>query len=157
METDINLRKPTDTREDRFEHNVRDEGITKPSAPGQMEPEYGRPPAMEARASENKSTLLPTSRRAVGHWEKPNVNEPKFKIGQPMGLEEDPHSPKTPPAEIPPSNYQSKVTDPTGAGNIISLHVYLWIENYLLPALVMNINLVSDCEPDVTVLVISRI
>ncbi|KAK6121795.1 hypothetical protein DH2020_044475 [Rehmannia glutinosa] len=48
--------------------------------------------------------------------DKLSVEEPKIRIGPPVGLEEDPHSPKNSPAQIPPSNYQSKVADPTGAG-----------------------------------------
>ncbi|KAL0403139.1 UNVERIFIED_CONTAM: Low-temperature-induced protein [Sesamum radiatum] len=114
-EASINLQKPTDTTTDRFDHNVRDEGITRPSAPGQMGSEYGRQPAMEAHAPENKSTTLPTIPESVD-TKKPNVNESKVKFGPTMGLEEDPHSQKTRAAEIPPSNYQSKVSDPTGAG-----------------------------------------
>ncbi|KAL2248646.1 UNVERIFIED_CONTAM: Low-temperature-induced protein [Sesamum indicum] len=115
-EASIDLQKPTDTPTDRFDHNVRDEGITRPSAPGQIGSEYGRQAAMEAHAPENKSTPLPTIREAVD-TKKPGANESKVKIGQTMGLEEDPHSTKTTrAAEIPPSNYQSKVTDPTGAG-----------------------------------------
>ncbi|KAL0382357.1 UNVERIFIED_CONTAM: Low-temperature-induced protein [Sesamum calycinum] len=115
-EASINLQKPTDVPTDRFDHNLRDEGITRPSAPGQMGSEYSWQPAGEARAPENKSTTLPTIREAVD-TKQPNVDESKVKIGQAMGLEEDPHSTKTArAAEIPPSNYQSKVTDPTGAG-----------------------------------------
>ncbi|KAL0452499.1 UNVERIFIED_CONTAM: Low-temperature-induced protein [Sesamum latifolium] len=115
-EASINLQKPTDTTTDRFDHNVKDEGITMPSAPGHMGSEYGRQPAMEAHAPENKSTTLPTIPEAVD-TKKPNFNESKVKFGLTMGLEEDPHSSKTTrAAEIPPSNYQSKVTDPTGAG-----------------------------------------
>ncbi|KAI3471129.1 hypothetical protein Pfo_027792 [Paulownia fortunei] len=113
-ETDINIEKPTDTREHRYAHNVRDEGISRPFAPGQRAPELGRPPAMEASPSENKNTL-PTSPHAIDR-EKPNVEGPKIKIEPPVGLEEDPHSPKNRSEEIPPSNYQSKVCDPTGAG-----------------------------------------
>ncbi|XP_057952433.1 low-temperature-induced 65 kDa protein [Malania oleifera] len=43
-------------------------------------------------------------------------------VGKPRGclesmeLEEDPHAPKQRPQDVPPSNYQSKVPDPTGAG-----------------------------------------
>ncbi|NP_001312853.1 low-temperature-induced 65 kDa protein-like [Nicotiana tabacum] len=40
------------------------------------------------------------------------------KIGVPTGIEEDPHAPKDRPELSPnPTNYQSKVTDPTGATN----------------------------------------
>lgn len=35
-----------------------------------------------------------------------------------LDLEEDPHAPRNSPADVLPSNYQSKVTDPAGAGNV---------------------------------------
>ncbi|KAK4436302.1 Low-temperature-induced protein [Sesamum alatum] len=115
-EADINIQRSTDTGDDRFDHNVRDEGITKPSVPGQMGSEYGRQPAVEARMHETKTTTtLPSIREAAVYTKKPNVDESKVRIGQTMGLEEDPHSPKRA-AEIPSSNYQSKVTDTTGVG-----------------------------------------
>ncbi|KAK6121698.1 hypothetical protein DH2020_044566 [Rehmannia glutinosa] len=93
----INLPKETNIRDDKHKHNIRDEGITRPVLP--LEPELSSSPAMEARKPDKLS-----------------VEEPKIRIGPPVGLEEDPHSPKNSPAQIPPSNYQSKVADPTGAG-----------------------------------------
>ncbi|CAA0826381.1 Unknown protein [Striga hermonthica] len=51
----------------------------------------------------------PVEQRPTRH----DAEEPKMKIGPLMGLEEDPHSPYNSP---PASNYQSKVSDPTGAG-----------------------------------------
>lgn len=45
-----------------------------------------------------------------------NLGESKVNLGRPKGLEEDPHAPKDV-AYSTPSNYQTKVSDPTGAGN----------------------------------------
>ncbi|PON66407.1 hypothetical protein TorRG33x02_267550, partial [Trema orientale] len=41
--------------------------------------------------------------------------ESRVNLDRPKGLEEDPHAPKDFPHEYTPSNYQTKVTDPTGA------------------------------------------
>ena len=43
--------------------------------------------------------------------------ESKVNLQRPKGLEEDPHAPTDFPHKYTPSNYQTKVTDPTGAGN----------------------------------------
>ncbi|KAE9592585.1 hypothetical protein Lal_00028578 [Lupinus albus] len=40
----------------------------------------------------------------------------KVNLVRPMGLEEDPHAPRSTPVAHAPANYQTKVTDPTGAG-----------------------------------------
>ncbi|XP_061358969.1 low-temperature-induced 65 kDa protein-like [Gastrolobium bilobum] len=40
----------------------------------------------------------------------------KFNLERPMDLEEDPHAPGSRPEAFTPANYQTKVTDPTGAG-----------------------------------------
>lgn len=42
--------------------------------------------------------------------------EPKVNLERPMNLEEDPHAPRSRPEAYAPSNYQTKVTDPTGPG-----------------------------------------
>lgn len=77
----------------------------------------------DRREPENKSTM-PTSLLTVDR-DKPNVEEQKLSVG----LEEDPHSPKNSPADITPSNDQSKVTDPMGAGNISS---FMCIYGYII-------------------------
>ncbi|TKY45163.1 Low-temperature-induced 65 kDa protein [Spatholobus suberectus] len=41
---------------------------------------------------------------------------PKVNLERPMHLEEDPHAPRSTPQAYAPANYQTKVTDPTGAG-----------------------------------------
>ncbi|CAL0333263.1 unnamed protein product [Lupinus luteus] len=40
----------------------------------------------------------------------------KVNLVGPMGLEEDPHAPRSTPVAHAPANYQTKVTDPTGTG-----------------------------------------
>ncbi|KAG8381334.1 hypothetical protein BUALT_Bualt06G0111600 [Buddleja alternifolia] len=108
MQTGVNLEKPTDAREDRYNPNIRDqvvpnvhdEGITRPKT----WPELGR---------------LPTETRETEHKNQPRsspYDEEGVRMGPLSGLEEDPHSPKSRPQEIPVSNYQSKVTDPTMEG-----------------------------------------
>lgn len=97
-ETGFNLEKATNMREDRpspnigreAEYNARGGGVTRPSDLGRQTGVTARQPLEEM--------------------------EPKVRIGPPMGLEEDPHSPKNLHGEIPPSNYQSTVVDPTGKG-----------------------------------------
>ncbi|XP_002510792.2 low-temperature-induced 65 kDa protein isoform X1 [Ricinus communis] len=42
--------------------------------------------------------------------------QPEVNLEMPKGLEEDPHAPKDRPEDTTPSNYQTKVADPTGAG-----------------------------------------
>ncbi|KAM1054630.1 hypothetical protein ACFX2I_001960 [Malus domestica] len=49
--------------------------------------------------------------RKEGHFGQSGVN-----LDRPRGLEEDPHAPKANPQGYTPSNYETKVTDPTHAG-----------------------------------------
>ncbi|KAL6509308.1 hypothetical protein OROGR_022618 [Orobanche gracilis] len=105
IQTDINLEKPTDTREDRYSPNVKNEaypfagnqGVVPASGPVKMETHMGR------------SSVDPDFKNP------PELPDPTsmVRISPLTGLEEDPHSPT---GEISPSNYQSKVTDPTGEG-----------------------------------------
>ncbi|CAA2981594.1 Hypothetical predicted protein [Olea europaea subsp. europaea] len=139
-QTGVNLEKPTDTREDRFDTNVRDEGITRPSASGGIRDNLGMTTAMETdeamnspsapgemqNEAINRSSVPDDMGRATTRTSFGKVDDSpvmgreeanmRVKIGQPVGLEEDPHSPKNIPEAIPPSNYQSKVADPTGTG-----------------------------------------
>lgn len=48
--------------------------------------------------------------------------QPEVNLDRPIGLEEDPHAPKSRPGEHDPSNYQTKVSDPTSAGNHLRIH-----------------------------------
>ncbi|KAL2227082.1 UNVERIFIED_CONTAM: Low-temperature-induced protein [Sesamum indicum] len=114
MQTDVNLEKPMDTREDRYSRptvtsevypNVVDEMESARSGPGIL----GMDSPFEAREPENKNPL------AID-VEEPKVVEPTVRIGPLVGLEEDPHSPKSRTGEIPASNYGAKVLDPTGEG-----------------------------------------
>lgn len=43
---------------------------------------------------------------------------PKVNLERPMHLEEDPHAPRRTSQAYAPPNYQTKVTDPTGAGKL---------------------------------------
>ena len=47
----------------------------------------------------------------------PGTESTKVNLELPMGLEKDPHAPTDDPRGHAPSNYQTKVTDPTGKGN----------------------------------------
>ncbi|KAK4384989.1 Low-temperature-induced protein [Sesamum angolense] len=116
MQTDVNLEKPMDTREDRYSRptvtselypTVVDEGESARSGPGIL----GMDSPFEAREPKNKNPL------AVDVQE-PKAVEPTVRIGPLLGLEEDPHSPKSGigPGGIPASNYGAKVVDPTGEG-----------------------------------------
>ncbi|KAI3458154.1 hypothetical protein Pfo_014817 [Paulownia fortunei] len=117
IQTGVNVEKPTDTREDLYNPNIRnevypyvgDEGVTRRT--GKMGTDLARP-TVEAREPELKNPRR-SSPNAID-MEEANVVEPMVKIGPLVGLEEDPHSPKNHPGEIPPSNYQAKVIDPTG-------------------------------------------
>ncbi|KAK6155704.1 hypothetical protein DH2020_009952 [Rehmannia glutinosa] len=117
IQTHVNLEKPTDTREDRYNPNVKnevypnvvDEGVIRPSGPGNIEPQLGTA-SVETRKPETKN--LPWSSPGAIEVKDVNVAEPTVKISPLVGLEEDPHSTKNRPA----SNYQAKVTDPTGEG-----------------------------------------
>ncbi|GER25253.1 stress-responsive family protein, partial [Striga asiatica] len=60
-------------------------------------------------ATEPRDPIVVEKPRPIKHDEE----ESKLKIGPPMGLEEDPHSPYNTPQA---SNYQSKVSDPTASG-----------------------------------------
>lgn len=93
VQTNVNLENPTGPQEDRYKPNVRNEVY-----PG---PEFKNP----LRTSPNPIDL-----------EEASVAEPMVKIGPLMDLEEDPHSPKSHPGNVTPSNYQTKVIDPTGEG-----------------------------------------
>ena len=63
----------------------------------------------QSKAAEPTETLTP---RQEAVQEKPGIS-----LDKPTGLEEDPHFPKNSPVDYTPSNYQTKVTEPTGAGN----------------------------------------
>ena len=47
--------------------------------------------------------------------------QPEVNSKIPVGLEEDPHAPKGRLVDHAPSNYQTKVTDPTGSGKFCSI------------------------------------
>ncbi|XP_012858053.1 PREDICTED: low-temperature-induced 65 kDa protein-like [Erythranthe guttata] len=99
LESHINLEKPTDTREDRYDDdddNQRNKGTNKPFAPGRPQ------------------TDLPELQSGIN----PNAGMPKTKIEHLTGLEEDPNSPENSPSDnITPSNYQSKVAHPARSGS----------------------------------------
>ncbi|KAK4431493.1 Low-temperature-induced protein [Sesamum alatum] len=112
MQTDLNLEKPMDTREDRYSRptvmsevyeypDVVDEGESARSGPGGL---LGMDLPFEGRLPEHKNPLAF------------DVEEPTVKIGPLVGLEEDPHLPKGRPGGKPASNYGAKVVDPTGEG-----------------------------------------
>lgn len=73
------------------------------------------------------------------HVQEEFPGQPKVNLERPRGLDEDPAAPKkSPDACNTPSNYQSKVTDPTGKGKIsflqhsdthtyIRTHTHTWI------------------------------
>ena len=66
-----------------------------------------KPTVMSEDRYDSKYTDPPT--RLAGE----KTRQPKINVGRSTALEEDPHAPKEQP-EV--SNYQSKVTDPTGDG-----------------------------------------
>ncbi|KAL3834435.1 hypothetical protein ACJIZ3_009171 [Penstemon smallii] len=119
---DPNLEKPVDPNPNP-NPNIRDEGIHRPSS--KMGPDFGMRPTVQDEGihkpspkigSEFRTPTPPSETHAYGaeasNLKRGNLNveEPKVRTGAPMGLEEDPHSYKT------PSNYESKITDPTHGG-----------------------------------------
>ncbi|GFP84799.1 hypothetical protein PHJA_000623700 [Phtheirospermum japonicum] len=99
-DTNIKVENPSVMRDDKHkQQDLANEGIPRPVAPAPMARTFGRLPNM-----------------ATGNKNAPNIMEPKFKCRPRVGLVEDPHCPYNSPTEIPHSNYQSKVVDPTGDG-----------------------------------------
>ncbi|XP_073125328.1 uncharacterized protein [Henckelia pumila] len=104
MEHDQNVEEQTDTRGDRIDPMLKGEAKARPNIPAQTGYEEENP-------SENKHFPSPLSVQREGE----NVGEPETKLGPSLGLEEDPDSTKFGPGDAP-SNYGSKVSDPTGDG-----------------------------------------
>ncbi|KAL6531325.1 hypothetical protein OROHE_014394 [Orobanche hederae] len=98
--TDIDIGKSNYTRDVKHKQDLMDGRIARPVHTDPMADEFGKQPAVWDREPENKNA--------------PNVDESK--ISSRIGLEEDPHSPYVSPAGIAPTNYQSKIADPTGDG-----------------------------------------
>ncbi|XP_027117412.1 low-temperature-induced 65 kDa protein [Coffea arabica] len=109
----VNLEKPT---------AIGETGATRLVFEGQSGENLGKPSAMEVvHAPEDKDISFPPEiRRTKGDSgarnDNENVGPQGFRIGALEGLEEDPQAPKNRPGEVLPSNYQTKVTDPTGKG-----------------------------------------
>ncbi|GER50995.1 pentatricopeptide repeat (PPR) superfamily protein, partial [Striga asiatica] len=80
--------------------------ITGTALPVQTEVNLEKPPGPDKMLTGHEMLIV----------EDADVAEPTVQISHPTGLEEDPHSPKSHPKKIHPSNYQSKVADPTGEG-----------------------------------------
>lgn len=120
----VNLEKPTAIGEDRYDGRRNDmkTGVTRPGSEGQSGENLERPSAMEVvHAPEDKDTsLTPEIRGTTGvsgaRKENEKVGPQGFRIGALEGLEEYPHEPKNMSGVSPPSNYETKVTDPTGKG-----------------------------------------
>ncbi|KAJ4706041.1 low-temperature-induced 65 kDa protein-like [Melia azedarach] len=79
-----------------------------PNAPQSTPVSYTAPETHHTRNDEPTRTFVP------GQEEHPG--EPKVNLQRPKGSEEDPAAPKDGPGACISSNYQSKVTDPTGGG-----------------------------------------
>ncbi|CAA0834377.1 Low-temperature-induced 65 kDa protein [Striga hermonthica] len=71
---------------------------------------------LESRAGARKPEDENPGKMGTDFVEEVDVAEPTVQISRPTGLEEDPHSIKSHPGKIHPSNYQSKVTDLKGEG-----------------------------------------
>ncbi|XP_075495665.1 low-temperature-induced 65 kDa protein-like [Primulina tabacum] len=110
VQHDQNEEKRADTRGDRIDPMVKGEAKARPNIPAQTGYEQENP-------SENKHFPSPCKPVSVQREEE-SAGEPEVKLGPSMGLEEDPHSTKfrAGDAPVPPSNYESKVSDPTGDG-----------------------------------------
>ena len=63
----------------------------------------------------DQSRVTDRARTFVGVGEDKAAHH-KINLERPMGLEEDPHAPGSRLEAHAPANYQTKVTDPTGAG-----------------------------------------
>ncbi|CAK7337283.1 unnamed protein product [Dovyalis caffra] len=98
--------------------------------PGEEEDELGPPKVLLGRtaaikevprAPVNSPAIVEQTRRAdpvrgVVHEQERIRGQPDINLNVPVGLEEDPHAPKAGLDGHAPSNYQTKVTDPTGSG-----------------------------------------
>lgn len=115
----VNLEKPTAIGEDR---NEGQRNATRPVFEGQSGENLGKSSAMEVvHAPADKDISFPPEIRrtqgvSVAGKENENIGPQELRIGALKGLEEDPQAPKNRPGEVPPSNYETKVTDPTGKG-----------------------------------------
>ncbi|XP_073306818.1 low-temperature-induced 65 kDa protein-like isoform X2 [Primulina huaijiensis] len=102
-----NLENPADTREDRIDPMVEGQAKARPNIPAQTGYEQEKPP----ESKHFPSPMKPISMQGG----EANAGEPEVNLGPSMGLGEDPPSPKIG-ARVPPSNYESKLSDPTGDG-----------------------------------------
>lgn len=117
------MEKPTSTQENRHDAQRNDKlGTTGPVLQGQSGENLGRPSAMEVvHAPADKDISFPSEIHGTkgvlgGRKAEENVGQQGFRISALEGLEEDPDAPKNQPGAMPPSNYETKVTDPTGKG-----------------------------------------
>ncbi|KAJ6978248.1 low-temperature-induced 65 kDa protein-like [Populus alba x Populus x berolinensis] len=79
---------------------------------------YGDPTTMqkEHTGTDPMKSSLPGQEVLVGRTKERIRGQPEVNLKIPVGLEEDPHAPKGRLGDHAPSNYQTKVTDPTGSG-----------------------------------------
>ena len=82
-----------------------------------VEPHHHQPRVVvvSSTAEPDQSRVTDPSKTFVGIGEDKAMHH-KVNLERPMGLEEDPHAPRSSPLSHAPANYQTKVTDPTGAG-----------------------------------------
>ncbi|KAK3017597.1 hypothetical protein RJ639_004831 [Escallonia herrerae] len=111
-----NLERSSVMKEDRYDSKITDP----PIRPFEQRP--------EAHLGEDRGDFVPEEDRVsfppASHGTKgtdfrgqeENLGQPGVKIGGSTGMEVDPHAPKDRTEGIPASNYQTKVTDPTGKG-----------------------------------------
>ncbi|RYR06705.1 hypothetical protein HN51_071641 [Arachis hypogaea] len=82
-----------------------------------VEPHHHQPRVVvvSSTAEPDQSRVTDPSKTFAGVGEDEAMHH-KVNLERPMGLEEDPHAPRSSPLSHAHANYQTKVTDPTGAG-----------------------------------------
>ncbi|XP_019453880.1 PREDICTED: low-temperature-induced 78 kDa protein-like isoform X2 [Lupinus angustifolius] len=111
---------------------IYDSATVKGGTPGQAQnlgrhgPNFGGSTVLAEPPHHNPRVIVVSPTTGIGQS---RVNDPartfvgddmrvhdKVNLVRPMGLEEDPHAPRSTPVSHDPANYQTKVTDPTRAG-----------------------------------------
>ncbi|XP_022737370.1 low-temperature-induced 65 kDa protein-like [Durio zibethinus] len=72
------------------------------------------PPNTPVSSSHRSKDANPT--KTFVHGQEENARQPKVNLQRPKGLEEDPAAPKDTPNAYTTTNYQTKITDPSGKG-----------------------------------------
>ncbi|CAH9111271.1 unnamed protein product [Cuscuta europaea] len=105
--------KPNSPRKDHHGLGLKDEGIIKPDE--ELESKHTRGITRVPLHKYHQPFVSEANNQSSAHGNPGDLLQPEVtKIGAPIGLEEDRQAPSD--HHLLPSNYQSKIVDPTGAG-----------------------------------------